>query len=302
MRLGTRRSALAWAQSGGIAALLGPDVERVGIETAGDRLVDTPLTGPLVKGWFTEAIAAALRSGAVDLAVHSLKDLPVSDEPGLVIGAVPARGPVADVLLIRETAFDRDAPGVPLRAGAQVGMSSPRRQAALRTLRPDCGAAFLRGNVTTRLQRLAEGRFDAIVLAEAGLVRLGAEGRPPSGVRVVRLFPGWWVPAPGQGALAVQCRVDADAVRSRLVGIHDPVTAAAVGAERACLSALGGGCSIPFGAWQSAEGWAVGLESGGVWRVRRGPGPLVGLPEGLVDGVGAEPVPTRIWEEIDVGS
>jgi len=282
--------------------MLGPDVERVRLQTAGDELVDAPLRGPLAKGWFTAAIEDALRERRVDLAVHSLKDLPVADAPGLVLGAIVARGPVADLLLVRDEAWDGAAAGLPLRPGSRVGLSSPRRQACLRTARPDCEAAFLRGNVTTRLERLGEGRYDAIVLAEAGVERLGEGRRIPPGVRVARLDPGSWVPAPGQGALAVQCRADDHPVLARLAAIHDAPTAAAVAGERALLGRLGGGCSVPFGAWLEGDRWAVGLEVGRGFRVRRGRG----APEAAVDALAAGEAGERWsepgWEVIDVGA
>lgn len=270
MILGTRTSALAWAQSSMVAGLIGPDVRLVGVETAGDKVVDAPLRGPLVKGWFTEALEERLRTGEIDIAVHSLKDLPVANAEGLVLGAILERGPVADMLLVRSEAFNPASLGLPIANGARVGMSSPRRESSLRTVRPDCTAAFLRGNVTTRIQRLAEGKYDAIVLAEAGLLRLGTQLRLPPGVRVARLDPRWWVPAPGQGALAVQCREGDSVVRDRLSAIHHPQTAEETLAERAALSLLGGGCSVPFGAWWSGARWTVGLDVAGTFSVRTG--------------------------------
>ena len=276
MRLGTRTSALAWTQSSGVAALIGADVELVGIKTSGDALVDTPLTGPLTKGWFTGEIEAALRAGTIDLAVHSLKDLPVADSPGLVVGATLKRGPVADLLLIRPDAYDRTASVLPLRTGARVGMSSPRRQAILSALRPDCAPAFLRGNVPTRIERLQSGRYDAIVLAEAGVWRLGpAAGIAPS-TQIIRLNPDVWVPAPGQGALAVQCRADDTATVARLAALNDGETSRAVATERAMLTQLGQGCSVPFGALVRGESWVVGLGGGAGFRVRTGQGTGIG--------------------------
>lgn len=267
MRLGTRQSVLALAQSGHVAAALG-DVELVRVVTEGDRLVDVPLRGPLAKGFFTEALESGLRDGRFDLAVHSLKDLPVEMAAGLVLGAIPRRAPAADLLLVREDRFTPEAAGLPVPEGARIGASSPRRMALLRTARPDCEAAFLRGNVTTRLDRLAQGQYDAIVLAEAGLARLGQS--VPAGVVVTRLDVWAWPPAPGQGALAVQCRADDAVVLGRLASFHDADTSACVTAERAWLTRLGGGCAVPFGAFTDRRRFVVGLEVDGVFRVASG--------------------------------
>jgi hydroxymethylbilane synthase len=268
MRLGTRQSVLALAQSGHVARALGPDVSLVGVTTEGDRLVDVPLRGPIAKGFFTEALEAGLRAGSFDLAVHSLKDLPVATPEDLILAAVPRRAPPFDVLLVRDDAYRPEARVLPVRAGARIGASSPRRQSQIRTLRPDAEPAFLRGNVTTRLDRLARGDFDAIVLAEAGLRRLGVP--VPAGIIAVRLSLEVWPPAPGQGALAIQCRAaDPEAVR-RIGALHDPATAHAVALERAWLSRLGGGCSLPFGAWTDGHRWVVGLDTNGAFHIRTG--------------------------------
>lgn len=288
IRLGTRQSVLALAQSGHVARAIGPDVELVGVTTEGDRLVDVPLRGPIAKGFFTEGLETGLREGRFDLAVHSLKDLPVAMAPGLVLGAIPKRAPAADLLIVREASFAPDQPGLPLRPGATVGASSPRRMSLLQTVRPDVTASFLRGNVTTRLERAARGDFDAIVLAEAGVSRLG---RPiPDGLVICRLSLTGWPPAPGQGALAIQCRADDAPLLTRLARLHDPATEAAVHAERAWLSRLGGGCAVPFGAYAHGDHWVVGLEVGGVFRVASGSGPgAEAAVDALRDGVGAPP-------------
>jgi len=268
LRLGTRKSELALTQSGMMARAIGPDVELVGVTTEGDRRVDVPLQGgPLTKGFFTEELERGLREGTLDLAVHSLKDLPLQQPDGLVLGAIPARAALADLLLVREEAWDPTASMLPLRAAAKVGAASERRQWLLRTLRPDCDPAFLRGNVPTRVARLREGRYDAIVLAEAGVQRLGLA---LEGLRVARLHPAQWPNAAGQGALAIQCRADDVVTRSRLAPLHDPATAAAVEQERGWLGALGGGCSVPFGAAVWGGGWAMGLMKDGAFRIRRG--------------------------------
>lgn len=299
LRLGTRKSDLALTQSGWVARQIGPDVELVGVTTEGDRLVDVPLRGPLGKGYFTEALEKGLLDGSLDFAVHSLKDLPVVDREGLCVGAVPVRESPADLLLVRHAAVDEHAPGLPLRQGATVGAASERRQALVRAIRPDCQAAFLRGNVPTRVARLGEGRFDAILLAEAGLRRLGTD---LSAFAVFRLHPLDWPAAAGQGALAVQCRAGDDRVLARLRVIHHAPTAEAVIQERQWLSVMGGGCSVPFGAVILDGRWAVGLEKDGRFRIRRGTNPADG-PEAvkaLLAGDAGEGWNQQIWERTDV--
>lgn len=302
LRLGTRKSALALAQSGMMARAVGPDVELVGIVTSGDRIVDAPLRGTLQKGFFTEELERALRDGDIDLAVHSLKDLPVADPAGLTLGAIPARASVADLLFVRaEKVADGPLPVVP---GAKVGASAPRRHALLRSIAPDVEIAWLRGNVTTRLEKLGRGEYDAILLAEAGVRRLGEQAVVPPGVRVFRLKPDDWPPAPGQGALAIQCRADDARVLARLAPLHDAATSDAVHHERALLGRLGGGCAVPFGAWSRGEQWTLGLERDGKFHVRRGVGPgAEAALDALVAGGEGEGWSQRIWEEVsDVGA
>ncbi len=263
MKLGTRQSRLALAQSGMVARQLGADVELVRIDTEGDRLVDVPLQGPLAKGFFTEALESALRDHSIDLAVHSLKDLPVDDSTGRGVAAVTPRAPAHDVLVVRADAVRHPGTGLPLSPGARVGSTSTRRQALLRHHGRDLEVVPLRGNVTTRIDRLRQGRFDAIVLAEAGMRRLGPE-LDLSEVVAFRLGLGGWPCAPGQGALAIQCRVDDVVARERIAALHHPPTAAAVATERGWLSLLGGGCTIPFGAFVSGERWSCVLALDGV--------------------------------------
>ncbi|GDX80644.1 porphobilinogen deaminase [Deltaproteobacteria bacterium] len=273
MKLGTRKSKLALTQSGMIATALGPDVELVGIESEGDRIVDAPLVGPLAKGFFTEALESALRSGEIDLAVHSLKDLPVENAPGLVVAAIPPREAPNDVLVVRADCW-KNGGSLPLAGFAKVGSTSTRRQALLRAWGQTLEIVPLRGNVTTRVERLRQGRFDAIVLAEAGLRRLGAFAPGGevdlTGLKVFRLDSVAWPCAPGQGALAVQCRADDVATRTRIATLNDPATAAAVTEERQWLARLGGGCSLPFGAWVSGEKWSFMLEQSGSAVLRSG--------------------------------
>ncbi|MFZ5475997.1 MAG: hydroxymethylbilane synthase [Myxococcota bacterium] len=295
MRLGTRKSELAMAQSGMVARSIGPDVKLVGVTTEGDRLVDVPLRGALQKGFFTHALEAGLVDGELDFAVHSLKDLPVEDRPGLTLGAIPERESPADVLIVRHEVVDEAAPGLPVREGATIGAASERRQSLARTLRPDVKPEFLRGNVPTRVRRLAERKYDAILLAEAGLRRLGVD---LSAFRAYRLAPMHWPGAPGQGALALQCRAGDEAVLARLRVVHDEATARAVVTERRWLQVLGGGCAVPFGAVITREGWAIGVDREGTFRIRRG----TDVGEGdaalreLLAGGASEGWPERIWE------
>jgi hydroxymethylbilane synthase len=247
--IGARSSRLSLIQANTVLAALTaahPEARFVLREftTTGDRLLDTPL--PLLggKGVFTDEIESALLSEEIDFAVHSLKDLPVEQRAGLTVGAVPVRESVADVLIGR-TAPTLEA--LPVRA--HVGTSSLRRAAQLRRSRPDLDPISIRGNVETRLRKLddpAHG-FDAIVLARAGLDRLGLLDRATQELPVAEFLP-----APGQGALAVQCRDDAASL-DLAASIGDMATTLAVAAERSFLSSLGGGCSTPVGALGEVE-------------------------------------------------
>lgn len=247
LRLGTRRSPLALAQATWVAERLrerGVEVELVGITTSGDRR--TAVTGPAgLKGMFVAEIVRALRAGEVDLAVHSAKDLPAEDEPDLVLAAVSERESPLDVLVTREG-------GLP--PGAVVGTSSLRRQAQILRHRPDVTLKDLRGNVDTRLRRLEEGEVDAVVLAAAGLVRLGVvpEHAEP-------MSPAEMLPAPGQGALAVQVRADDGPTLAVLAALDHEPTRRAVEAERAVVRRLGGGCALPLGAYAEVSGASVRL-------------------------------------------
>lgn len=242
LRLGTRGSALALAQSravGGALKQLLPwlELEEVIIRTRGDRETGGPVAPLGGKGVFVRELENALLAGEIDLAVHSLKDLPVDLPPGLEIAAVPERADPADALI--------SGPGSELdqlRAGARVATGSPRRAVQLRLARPDLTCVPLRGNVDTRLRRLDEGAFDALILAVAGLVRLGRlDGRAR------RLDPERFVPAPGQGALALQARTGSEAAAlARRLSHGSSETQAR--AEMALVRALGGGCQLPLGA------------------------------------------------------
>lgn len=244
LRIGTRGSRLALRQSRTAQAGLekggGVRVELKVIRTTGDERLDQPLPEIGGKGLFTEELDRALLDGKIDLAVHSLKDLPTELPPGLCLAATPLRVDPRDVLV---------GPGArpltlaSLGRGAVVGTSSLRRAALLRAFRPDVRPRSIRGNVDTRLGKLDDGSYDALVLAAAGLLRLGLEDRASEW-----LEPTAWLPAPGQGALGIVTRADDRATRARVGALDDPPTRAAVGAERALLARLGGGCQLPLGA------------------------------------------------------
>jgi hydroxymethylbilane synthase len=209
-----------------------------------------PFTAIGTKGMFVKEIEEALLNDAIDLAVHSLKDMPGALPDGLILAAVPTRADARDALL----SDGRTLEGLP--PGARVGTSSLRRQALLRSLRPDLALEELRGNLDTRLRKLDDGHYDAIVLACAGLERLGWTHRI-----VERLPPNVFVPPPGQGALALETRADDADMRALLSAIHDPDTADCVAAERAFQAALNAGCTIPAGAYARLEGDALHLSA-----------------------------------------
>ena len=251
--IGTRGSDLALTQTHLVRRALaahGVAARLEVIRTQGDRQQHLSLSKLEGKGFFTAELEEALASGGVDLAVHSLKDLPTQGPPGLTIGAVAGREDPRDVLIVRREIYANDAPILPLPLGARVGTSSIRRQRLLEVLRPDLEVVAIRGNVGTRLGRLdapqAGQRLDAVVLAQAGLNRLGLLGLEHRAfIMPAELF----VPAPAQGALAVQVRADDAATCAAVALLHDPVAAAASAAERAVLQALGGGCHAPLGAY-----------------------------------------------------
>lgn len=245
LRLGTRRSALAMAQAAFVAEALaqhGGEVELVGVTTDGDRS-NAPLTDSGGVGVFVTELRARLLAGEVDIVVHSLKDLPTAAAHGLVVAAVPAREDARDALVARDRLTLATLP-----VGATVGTGSPRRAAQLRAARGDLDVRPLRGNVDTRLGKVASGELDAVVVAAAGLARLGRLAE------ATELFdPGVMLPAPGQGALAVECQA-ADAepgarLHDLLAGIDDFTSHAAVVAERTLLAQLEAGCTAPVGAY-----------------------------------------------------
>jgi hydroxymethylbilane synthase len=265
LRLGTRGSALALTQSGWVARrieeAIGLPVELVTIRTRGDEEQSLPLHQVGGQGLFTRELDRALLEGEVDLAVHSLKDLPTVFQPGLVLGAVPEREDARDVLVGPK---GRGTTLADLPAGARVGTSSLRRRALALATRKDLELVAARGNLDTRLGHVDEGRYDAILLAAAGIRRMGWGGRVSE-----YLHPGGWLPAPGQGALAVVIREeDRDRHLPWIGALDHPPTRSAVAAERAVLHALEAGCQLPVG--------ALGIPYGGGLRLRA----LVASPDG----------------------
>jgi len=249
VRLGTRASALARAQTERVIELLqtawpGLACEARPIVTSGDRtqVSGEPLPEIGGKGLFTAELEQALREREIDLAVHSLKDLPTEEAPGIVVGAVCLREDVRDCLVARDGLTLAQLP-----AGAAVGTSSLRRAAQLRALRPDLDIRSIRGNVDTRVRKVREGEFDAVVLAAAGIRRLRLEDAVSEWLSVETMLP-----APGQGALAVQCRAGDEPVLALLGAIDDPGTRAATTAERVFLRDLGAGCTAPVAGYARA--------------------------------------------------
>lgn len=247
LRIGSRKSPMAMAQSRHVARLImqrsGRAVELAGITTFGDvtraHLAQIGGTGVFVSG-----LREQLRHGEVDIAVHSMKDLPVAPLPGIALAAVPARDDPRDALVARDGAKLADLP-----PGARIGTGSPRRAAQLLLLRPDVRPVPVRGNADTRLAKVASGDVDAVLLGHAGLARIGRLDA------VTQVFePDEMLPAPGQGALAVECDAGRQDLVSLLACVDDPASHAAVTAERGLLAALEAGCSAPVG------GYAAGTE------------------------------------------
>ena len=244
LRIATRKSALALWQAEHVAALLraahpGLAVELVPMSTRGDEILDQPLASIGGKGLFLKELEVAMLEGRAELAVHSLKDVPAQLEPGFVLPAILPRADAADAFVSNNYA---DLAALP--QGARVGTSSLRRQAQLRALRPDLVLLDLRGNVGTRLGKLDAGGYDAIVLACAGLERLGLAARIRS-----RLTAPNWLPAPGQAAVAIEALEGHGAVLALLAALDDADTRLTITAERTMNQALGGSCTVPIGAW-----------------------------------------------------
>ena len=242
LRIGSRGSQLALWQSNYISALLrarGHEVEIEIIHTTGDKITDVALAMVGTKGMFTKEIEEALAAGRVDLAVHSLKDLPTELPPGFEIAAITERQDPRDAFCSRHYESFQQLP-----QGARVGTSSLRRQAQLKAIRPDLDIHPLRGNVDTRLRKLEQGEYDAIILASAGLKRLGKTEL------IKQIIPAEIMcPAAGQGALGIEIREGDSATRQHLEFLNDPAARAATTCERALLNRLGGGCQVPIGAF-----------------------------------------------------
>jgi hydroxymethylbilane synthase len=254
IRIGSRGSALALWQAEHVKARLrelGHEATITVITTTGDRVLDRRLENVGGKGAFLKEIEEALLARDVDLAVHSLKDVPVALPDGLRLCAFLERADPRDVLVSASGRLLDELP-----SGARIGTTSLRRQAQLRALRPQLVVADLRGNVDTRLRKLGEGQYDAILLAKAGITRLGRQDEITEVLEPERLLP-----APGQGAIVLECRVGDGAVAAAVAPLHHEPTARAVGAERAFLRALGGGCNVPLGAYAAPDGAGLWLRA-----------------------------------------
>lgn len=252
--LGTRASPLALWQSQHVAAELSKvhgwredHIKLDKIITEGDRRLDTKLSEIGGKGLFTEELEAGLRNGQLDLAVHSLKDLPTATPDGLVLGAILPRAAAGDVLVAQKNKKYTSLADLP--KGAKIGTASLRRAAQILNQRPDCTIQPLRGNVGTRLKKLTDEGFDATILAAAGLARLGLNL-----AEAVMLSPDEVLPAAGQGALAVQCRADDTAMRDYLNALHCADTFDCITAERSFLAKLDGSCRTPIAAYATLDG------------------------------------------------
>jgi hydroxymethylbilane synthase len=255
LRIGTRGSLLAKWQAESVRkqlfALAGVEAEIIIIKTAGDKMQQAPLSQIGGKGIFIKELEDALLDESIDLAVHSVKDIPTEVPRGLSFPAVCRRDDIRDCL-ISPTGSTLET----LRQGARVGTSSLRRRAQLLRLRPDLDIRELRGNVDTRLRKVGDGEYDAIVLAKAGLDRLGLSQR------ISETFaPEVFMPAVGQGAIAVETRLNDNETGDLLSKLDDPETRAAIITERALLAALQGGCQVPIGAWARIERGEMVLEA-----------------------------------------
>ncbi|MFQ5913804.1 MAG: hydroxymethylbilane synthase [Nitrospinota bacterium] len=254
LRVGSRGSALAWRQAESVRDALmqrGVRAELIRIHTQGDRIIDRPLTAIGGKGVFTKEIEDALLDRRIDVAVHSLKDLPTELPSGLTLGGVMRREDPRDVFVARDGATKL----ADLPQGARIGTGSLRRRAQLRAFRPDFRMAGLRGNLDTRLRKLDAGQMDGVVLAAAGFARMGWTDRITE-----KLSPEVCLPAVGQGALALECRTDDRETASCISPLDHPETRRAVRAERALLRRLEGGCQVPVGALGEVRGGRIELQ------------------------------------------
>jgi hydroxymethylbilane synthase len=283
LRIGTRGSPLALWQARTVASLLGArgiETEIVTYKTSGDRLQDAPLTEVGTKGLFVKELEDALLNGAIDLAVHSAKDMSVTLPPGLTVAAVLPREDPRDAVVLPGAPAPLDFAGVAAALGdaPSFGTSSIRRSAQLRALFPHARFAAVRGNVDTRLRKLDGGEFDAMVLAAAGLKRLGHADRITHALEIVHC-----IPAPCQGIVAIETRTD---VPAGVRDIGDPLADVSFRAERALIAELGGGCQLPLGAiatsrWRVLEMTAVVVSPDGARRVKGTAVGYAGRPEEL---------------------
>lgn len=263
IRIATRKSELALWQANHVARLLreqhpGLDIELLPMVTKGDIILDQPLAQIGGKGLFLKELEKALLSGEADIAVHSMKDVPVEQVSGLVVDVMLERANPFDALLSRAGQPLSDLP-----AGACVGTSSLRRQCQLRSIRPDLRVRDLRGNVNTRIRKLNEGEYDAIILACAGLERLGM-----GDLITQTLEPPEWLPAATQGTIGIQCREDDDPVIGLLASLKDPDAVLRTRAERAVATALQGSCQVPLAVFAELEGGSLRISG------------MIGLPDG----------------------
>lgn len=255
--IGTRKSHLAVTQSNWVRTRLlelYPDlsIELEKIVTKGDKVLDVTLSKVGGKGLFVKEIEQALLDKQIDLAVHSLKDMPAELPKGLVIGCIPVREDARDCLLSRDGLTLEELP-----TGSMVGTSSLRRQAQILAIRPDLTVKSIRGNLDTRIAKLRDGKFDAIILAVSGLKRLNLSDEISEYLSTAAMLP-----AVGQGALAIECRENDKEILNLLQGIHDPVTGNSVKAERAFLQAIEGSCHLPvagYGIWKEDRVHLTGL-------------------------------------------
>lgn len=265
--VGTRGSTLALKQVDIVAEALmstssAVEVERLIVRTEGDRRTDVTLEQLGGQGVFVKDIEGRLLAGEIDFAVHSLKDMPAQSPDGLVIGAVLPRADVRDVLISRNNLTLAELP-----SGARIGTDSRRRAVQLHALRPDVGVESIRGNVDSRIRKVAEGLYDAVVLAAAGIKRLGLLDEATQVFSTDEILP-----AVGQGVLAIQCRADDAEVLYLLYAIDDPPTRHAITAERAYLARLGAGCRLPVAAYATVDGDALRIrgllanDDGGLFR------------------------------------
>jgi hydroxymethylbilane synthase len=264
LRVGTRSSLLATSQTGRVVRRLeqlGHRCEVVTVSTLGDRVTDRPFDQVGPPGVFVRDIEQSLLDGEIDVAVHSYKDLPTVSPAGLVVAAVPERLDPADILVVDERFWSPSSPRLPLASSLSVGTSSSRRRALLHALRPDLTSVALRGNVPTRLNKCREEEMAAVVLAASGLQRLKDAGACDlAGLREHRLDPAVFVPAPSQGALALQVRLDSSALHA-IGALDDPRAHRAARSERAILAGLEGGCQSAIGAWLEGDGDSLRLHA-----------------------------------------